>query len=82
MLLMSIMIILYIVGFFRTLLFVLAVYFLVRFIIRLLMPDHSRQSKTDPKKPKEGETTIRFNKKGEKIIDKDEGEYVDYEEVD
>ncbi len=79
---MTPLVILYIVGFFRTLLFVLAVYFLVRFIIRLLQPGNKNKSSNEPSGPKEGETTIRFNKKGEKIIDKDEGEYVDYEEVD
>ncbi|MCF8361548.1 MAG: DUF4834 family protein [Prolixibacteraceae bacterium] len=76
------LVILYIVGFFRTLLFVLAIYFLMRFIVRLLQPHNKNQSSKRSPETKEGETTIRFNKKGEKIVDKDEGEYVDYEEVD
>jgi hypothetical protein len=76
------LVILYIVGFFRTLLFVLAIYFLMRFLMRLLQPHNKTQSSKKSPETKEGETTIRFNKKGEKIIDKDEGEYVDFEEVD
>ena len=79
---MTPLIVLYIVGFFRTLLFILAIYFLVRFITRLLQPDNKTRSSKKSSQPKEGETTIRFNKKGEKIVDKDEGEYVDFEEVD
>lgn len=79
---MTILTILYIVGFFRTLLFILAVYFIVRFIVRLLMPDSRKPSNDASSNSREGETTIRFNQKGEKIIDKDEGEYVDFEEVD
>jgi hypothetical protein len=79
---MTLLVILYIVGFFRTLLFILAIYFLVRFIIRLLQPGNKNSSQKGTSGPKEGETTIRFNNKGEKIIDDDEGEYVDYEEVD
>jgi predicted tellurium resistance membrane protein TerC len=76
------LVILYIVGFFRTLLFVLAIYFLMRFIIRLLQPHNKTHSSKKSSETKEGETTIRFNKKGDKIVDKDEGEYVDFEEVD
>lgn len=79
---MTPLMILYIVGFFRTLLFVLAIYFLMRFIVRLLQPDNKNKSSNESSGSKEGETTFRFNKKGEKIIDKDEGEYVDFEEVD
>lgn len=79
---MTILTILYIVGFFRTLLFILAVYFIVRFVVRLLMPDSRNPSNDASSNSREGETIIRFNQKGEKIIDKDEGEYVDFEEVD
>ncbi|MBN1768789.1 MAG: hypothetical protein JW842_09790 [Prolixibacteraceae bacterium] len=79
---MTILTILYIVGFFRTLLFILAIYFIVRFIVRLLMPRSRKPSNDASTNTREGETTIRFNQKGEKIIDKDEGEYVDFEEVD
>jgi hypothetical protein len=79
---MTILTILYIVGFFRTLLFILAIYFIVRFIVRLFMPGTRNPSNDASTNNREGETTIRFNQKGEKIIDKDEGEYVDFEEVD
>jgi hypothetical protein len=54
----------------------------MRFLMRLLQPHNKTQSSKKSPETKEGETTIRFNKKGEKIIDKDEGEYVDFEEVD
>ncbi|MDA3881564.1 MAG: DUF4834 family protein [Prolixibacteraceae bacterium] len=69
-------------GFIRTLLFILFIYFVVRFIIRLLLPNNNKQTRGNTTEKPEGETTVRFNKKGEKIIDKDEGEYVDFEEVD
>ncbi|MDA3818178.1 MAG: DUF4834 family protein [Prolixibacteraceae bacterium] len=52
------------------------------FIIRLLQPHNKTHSSKKSSETKEGETTIRFNKKGDKIVDKDEGEYVDFEEVD
>jgi len=71
-------------GLLRTLLFIIAVVLIVRWFKNLIMPEpKSAQRNTQANSRKdEGTTTIRFNKKGEKIIDKDKGEFVDFEEVD
>jgi hypothetical protein len=65
----------------RVLLFAVVIYFIIRWISKLFEPaetpkNHNRSGAN------ENETTIRFNKNGKKIIDKDKGEYVDFEEVD
>ena len=79
------LIFLYIVNLFRTLIFAVLIYLVIRWINRLITPKSSegyRANSQQQGSKKEGETTIRYNKKGEKIINKDEGEYVDFEEVD
>jgi hypothetical protein len=78
------LVILSLIGVFRDVLFILFLFFLIRLIARWLQPSASKdrfQSKSNQKKPAEGEIILRFNKKGERIKDK-KGEYVDYEEVD
>ncbi|MCF8359564.1 MAG: DUF4834 family protein [Prolixibacteraceae bacterium] len=72
---------LYFVNLIRTLLILVVVFLLVRWIVKLLTPGNTNRDKHKEEK-NEGETTVHFNKKGEKIIDKDKGEYVDFEEVD
>ena len=78
------LIFLYIVGLFRTLLFFVLIFLIIRWISRLMTPKSQGYNNPDPQKsrPEEGETTIRYTKKGEKIIDKDKGEYVDFEEIE
>jgi hypothetical protein len=73
---------LYIVGFFRIILFLFAFYFISKWLGKLFSTSARSTSATTNNKTKEGETTIKFNKKGEKIINKDKGEYVDFEEID
>ena len=71
---------LFIVNFFRTFLVILAIYLIVKWVFK---PANSVKKEDNKNKSQnEGETTIRYNKKGEKIIDKNKGEYVDFEEVD
>jgi flagellar biosynthesis/type III secretory pathway M-ring protein FliF/YscJ len=72
---------LYFVNFIRTLLILVVVFLLIRWIAKLLTPNNTKKD-TDNTKNNQGETTVHFNKKGEKLIDKDKGEYVDFEEVD
>lgn len=68
---------------FRVLLVFVLIYLVVRFFSRLLNQRPQNTSNFEKREmSREGETTIRFNKKGEKIVDKDKGEYVDFEEVD
>ncbi len=72
---------LYFVNFLRTLLILVVLFLLIRWVAKLLIPNNTNKQ-NDKTKNEEGETTVHFNKKGEKIIDKDKGEYVDFEEVD
>ena len=78
------MIFLYLVNLIRTLLVFALIYLLIRWLSRLMNPNASRtqQANSNWSEDRDGETTIRYNKKGEKIINKDEGEYVDFEEVE
>lgn len=72
-----------IIMLFRLLLIFFLFYLVLRFFSRLFRPRAENKSNFEQReKSKEGETTIRFNKKGEKIVDKDKGEYVDFEEID
>ncbi|HPR31650.1 MAG TPA: DUF4834 family protein [Prolixibacteraceae bacterium] len=75
-------VILFLVNLIRTLLVLLILVFLVRWLIRLFTPSHQNSREGAPQNAREGETTLRFNQKGEKIVDKDKGEYVDFEEID
>jgi len=77
-------IILFLVGFIRTVFFFAVLYFVIRWISNLITPHQtsSNNFSNTNQSPRTGETTIRFNEKGKKIVDKDKGEYVDFEEVD
>lgn len=77
-------IILFLVGFIRVVFFFAVLYFIIRWISNLITPRQtsSNQYSNAGQSPKTGETIIRFNEKGSKIVDKDKGEYVDFEEVD
>ena len=72
-----------IIGFFWTILILIILYFLVKFLGRLLFPPSSNNSSKNIPKRKEGDVTIHFdNRKDKKMFNKDSGEYVDYEDVD
>ncbi|MFA9392873.1 MAG: hypothetical protein ACERKD_23900 [Prolixibacteraceae bacterium] len=77
-------IVLYIFSFIRTLFVFAILYLVIRWLSKFFSPSQNK-SGTNSKfqdAHKQGETTIRFNEKGKKIVDKDKGEYVDFEEVD
>lgn len=74
--------ILFIVGLVRTLLFVAFFYFLIRWLSKLFFQGYNQGKSKQQDAPHQGETTIRFNEKGKKIVDKNKGEYVDFEEVE
>jgi hypothetical protein len=83
-------------GLLRTILILLAIYFLFRFIMRVILPlllknyiekkqkeffGQHQQQHFDKKE--EGKITVKKtpSSKGKKSHDDDEGEYVDYEEI-
>lgn len=77
-----------VVGFFRTILIILLVYYVLKWLTRLFFPllikkyfGGAAKQNSDPSK-KEGDVTIL--KKGKKPSAKDDavGDYVDFEEVD
>jgi membrane-anchored glycerophosphoryl diester phosphodiesterase (GDPDase) len=92
---MNLFIILYIVGFVRTLLFIAIVYFAIKLFTRYVLPlilenkvkqmqqrMHEQQRKQEYKNKREGEVTIEYERKNNNIRGQGEGEYVDFEEVD
>lgn len=74
----------------RIILIALLIYYALKFIGRLIFPWLANQviNKTysnvnETGKKREGDVTIQDLSKGKnKVIDKNEGEYIDYEEVD
>ena len=80
------------IGLIRFLFFFFIIYFIIRFVTRVVMPflfGSSYQSMNQGKRrddpgqyrKKEGEVTIDYVPKKKKKIGKDEGEYIDYEEM-
>jgi len=76
-------------GFLRTLIIILLIYYIwkivFKYIILPLLQKNSyaagnRQSHQHKARKREGETTIDFATDKRKIISKDKGEYIDYEE--
>ncbi|WP_299581842.1 hypothetical protein [uncultured Sunxiuqinia sp.] len=81
-------VILFLVGFFRTLFVFVVIYYLIKLLTKYVLPLFISQPKQHrdfreprPSKP-EGEVTIEKNQYNNGRIPKDEGEYVDFEEVD
>lgn len=81
-------VILFMAGFLRTLFVIIIVYYAVKFIAKYVFPlfiSQSNQRKNfqnDRQGRREGEVTIEGNRPGDGRIPKDEGEYVDFEEID
>jgi len=79
-------------GVFRTILIILAIYFLVKMLGRLLMPIMSGKNSSSrsggrtahSNQRKEGEVTVEYTdpKKGKRRSDSGEGDYIDFEELD
>ena len=79
-------------GVFRMILIILAIYFLVRLLGRLMMPfmkDNNGSRRSGPSNGKqnnrkEGDVTIEYTDKNKKNKKRDsgEGDYVDFEELD
>jgi hypothetical protein len=78
------------VGFFRTVLILLAVYYTYKFLTKYVLPLMLKNyiNKVSKKhrgngdfQREEGDVTIQYGRDKNKKVDKDKGEYVDYEEV-
>ncbi len=92
---MNLLIILYLVGFVRTLLIIAIIYFGIRLFSRYVLPllvdkgiknmqqkmQNQQQQNQRPSRP-DGEVTIEGNKKSSRKNSQDKGDYVDFEEVD
>lgn len=71
-----------ITGILRTILVIAIIYFIIKWVAKMFETNKQQSNNRQQQHQKnEGETTIKFDKKGEKIINKNEGEYVDFEEV-
>ncbi len=84
---MQLTIILFIAGFLRTLLVIVAIYYIIRFVGKVLVPMFmgSQQQKRNFQKEnrrKEGDVTIERNQGKNNRYSKDDGDYVDFEEVE
>ncbi|QGY44454.1 DUF4834 family protein [Maribellus comscasis] len=92
---MDILTILYIFNFIRTLFVIAIIYFVIRIISRYVLPllidkgvknmqqkmqEQQRQNQRSTKR--EGEVTIEKNRRQNKNFDQDDGEYIDFEEVE
>lgn len=73
------------IGLFRTILIIVGVYYLVKFLMWMFRspekPKSSGSSQKNQQKKKEGEVTIDFKPNNKKHIRKDSGDYIDFEEV-
>jgi len=92
---MQLFVLLYFVGFLKTLFIILAVYYGFRFLMRWLAPkvvdkaaqklynDMKKKSGRPGKEEKrEGEVTIEHSERHEKKYNRSDGEYIEFEEVD
>ncbi len=87
---MTLSVILFLMGFFRTLFLVVIFYYLFRFIVKLLAPvfgfqqvNRKQQQQNRQKEQRvEGDVRVENLKTQKPHYAKDEGEYVDFEEVD
>jgi hypothetical protein len=92
---MNLLVILYLVGFLRTLFIIAVIYFVIRVFSRYILPmlvekglkdmqqkmsEQQRQNQQSNKH--EGEVTIEYNSKDKKNHNQNNGDYVDFEEVD
>jgi hypothetical protein len=92
---MNLFVTLYIVNFLRTLIIIAVIYYAIRLFTRYVLPlflenkikemkqkmeEQQRQQQRSAKR--DGDVTIEYNQKGNSVRNRDEGEYVDFEEVD
>ncbi|HKI87802.1 MAG TPA: DUF4834 family protein [Draconibacterium sp.] len=92
---MNLLVILYFVGFLRTVFVIAIIYLVVRAFSRYILPMlvekgvknmqqkmYEQQRQNQQSNKHEGEVTIEYNDKDKKNRNQNEGDYVDFEEVD
>ena len=92
---MELLVILYLFNFIRTLFIIAVIYFVIRILSRYVLPllidkgvknmqqkMYEQQKQNQRPNRREGEVTIEKKRKQDKRYDQDEGEYIDFEEVD
>ena len=92
---MDLLIILFLVGFARTLLIIAVIYYGIRIVSKYVLPllldkgvknmqqkMQDQQRNTQRSSRSEGEVTIETDKKGNPHNNQNQGDYVDFEEVD
>ncbi|MDD4144463.1 MAG: DUF4834 family protein [Prolixibacteraceae bacterium] len=92
---MTFLIFLYAVGFFRTIVFIAIIYFVIRLFTRYLLPYivenkvkeihhkmNEQQKQQERSGKREGEVTIEYDRKHSNSGDKAKGEYIDFEEIE
>lgn len=92
---MNLFVTLYIVNFLRTLIIIAVIYFALRLFTRYVLPlilenkikDMQQKMQEQQKQQRgtgkqEGEVIIDYDKKRNNVSNRDEGEYVDFEEVE
>lgn len=67
-------------GFLRTVFFIVVVYYLIRFISRVLVPYFTAVREMNERQKSQGNPDVSFKEKGRSKKEVD-GEYVDYKEV-
>jgi len=92
---MNLLVILYIVNFLRTILIIVLIYYGIRLFSKYVLPllvdkglknmqqkmQNQQRQNQRPSRP-DGEVTIEDNKKSNKNKSQNQGDYVDFEEVD
>lgn len=84
----QLVVILFLTNFVRTLFFILIAYYVIRFINRQVLPffkgpsNVSQRPGNSPNRRPEGDIRVEQNQQQNSRIPRDEGEYVDFEEID
>ncbi len=92
---MDLLVVLYIVGFLRTILIIAAIYYAIRLFSRYILPllvdkgiknmqqkMQDQQFQNQRKQRRDGEVTIENNRQTQRGNAQTQGDYVDFEEVD
>ncbi len=92
---MELFIILSIVGVFKTVLFIAVIYFAIKIFTRLILPNivehklkdvqnkmQEQQKQQERSGKREGEVTIEYGRRKDNTQNSNQGEYIDFEEVE
>lgn len=92
---MELFIILSIVGVFKTIIIIAVIYFAIKLFTRLILPNilenklkdvqqkmQEQQKQQERSGKREGEVTIEYGRKKNNTQDSNQGEYIDFEEIE